>query len=508
MTSSSTGFRYSGLGVAVLGFVLTRLLVAETLQADAVSFMVAGLLPLAAGLGMTVFGVALAVGAFTPAYARTVWLWAAAGTFGMTVVLTTTAAHSVLIGEGFDPLLESSPLVANVLLGGAIGGVVVGDRSAASRRQHENLARYAERTMLANRLLRHEILNATAIVKGYAGVLGDGGETGDDPDEASSVILESAEQIEGTVDEVNAFARTDGTLAPIDLGSTLESVLADLPDDEDVRVDNDVPRGTLVRADDRVGLVVRELLENAIEHTGPDASVEFTATAGPRTVTLTVSDTGPGLPEPAQEVLAARSIPEYDDPRFGYGLQMFRLVVEHYGGDLETETGEGTAITVTLQRTEEAGVPPLGLGVPRADLYRVSTAALLAGLAMGAFLQATAEILPVVGTLYGVQSRVVGWVTHLFHSVVFGLLFAAACARPRLRDLASSLRGKAALGVGWGVALWLVAAGLIMPVWLIAVDQPATLPDLSPIGLLAHLLWGGLLGGLYAVLPAPGRFRR
>lgn len=498
MARTRTTVRYSGLGVAVLGFVLTRLLVAETLQADAASFMVAGLVPLLAGLALALFGVALAVGAFTPAYARTVWIWSIVGTFAMAVVLTATALHSVLVGEGFGPLVESRVLVANVLLGGAIGGTIVGDRSAVNRRQREDLARYAERTMLVNRVLRHEILNATAIVRGYAED-GDATET-----DAVRAIRESAERVEDTLDVVSRFASTDGSLAAVDLGATVESVLEDLEDGgTPLDLANPVPTGTLVRADERLDLLVGELLENAVEHPGPDADVELSATVDPRTVELTVRDTGPGLPDPAREVLAARSLPEYDDPSYGYGLQMVRLLVEHYGGDLSVDAEDGTAITVTLQRTTRDAVAPLGLGLPRADLVRAGVAATVAGVVMGVLLAVTAGTLPVIGALYGVASPVVGWVTHLFHSLVFGLLFAAGCSVGWLREVASSDRGRVGLGVAWGLVLWLVAAGLVMPVWLMTADQSVPIPNLRPWGLVAHLVWGAVLGWLYAALPRP-----
>lgn len=498
---SGPRLRYSGLGIAVLGFASTRLLVAETLEADAASFMVAGLLPLAAGLGLTAYGMAVAVGAFRPAYARSVWVWSALGTFAMGLVLTTTAAHSVLIGEGFDPLLDSGPLVANSLLGGAIGGAVVGHLSAANRHEREELARYAERTMLVNRLLRHEILDATKVVKGYTGAIEDEDDGGDGP----AAIRESTEHIEQTIEGVSAFAATDGSLSPVDLHEVVESVVADVADEPGVATDHDVPPDTLVRADERLEILLRELVENAIQHAGPDPSVEVAARTDHRTATVTVRDDGPGLPDTAREVLSARSLPEYDDPNRGYGLQMVRLLIEHYGGTLRVAEDDGTTITVTLQRTTEEGAPPLALGVPRADLFRATAAALVAGIVSAGLLQVAGGVMPTIGALYSVESAVVGWVAYLFHSIVFGLVFAAACATDRLRSLAASARTRVGLGIAWGVTLWAVGAGVIMPVWLMAVGLPTELPNLDALSLASHVVWGALLGWLSGVLPAPGR---
>lgn len=503
MTDPRPGVRLSGLGLAALAFLITRLLVARSVQTDVGTFVLAGLVPLSAGLGLALFGVAIAIGAVSRQYARTVWTWAVIGTMAMVVVLAITAFHTILAGEDLELFRESGILVANVLLGGAILGTIVGDRTAKHRRTNEQLIQYAERAMLVNRLLRHEILNAVAVVKGYAA-------SGEDAvDEKADVIRESTEQIEHTVEHVGEFAGTSGDLSPVDLTGAIERVLDGLPEGSDVTVDAELTSPAMVRADGRLDLLLAELLENALEHAGPDADVSLSVDRSPRSIALTVADDGPGLPTTAQGVLAARSLPEYDDPTVGYGLQMVRLLVQHYGGSVSARTGEdGTSVTVTLQRTPEHTTAPLALGVPRDDIYRASVAALVAAVVMGYLMQALAGVMPVIGSLYGVESLLVGWVTHVFHSLVFGLLFAGGCTLPYLRRATRTPAGLVGLGMGWGVVLWLVAAGIVMPVWLLAVGVPATVPSLRPVGLLTHLVWGAVLGGGYAVLPDASRLRQ
>ncbi|GAB3682556.1 ATP-binding protein [Salinarchaeum chitinilyticum] len=502
MSDSRPGIRLSGFGLALLAFGLTRFLVAGAIQAEVDTFVFAILVPLSAGLGLTVFGVAIGVGAVSHAYARTVWRWTALGTFAMVLVLFSTALNTVLQGEPLDQLWEQSGIViANVLLGGAILGAIVGDRSAKNRRTNEQLIQYAERAMLVNRLLRHEILNTASIVRGYADGLED-----DDVDGASDALRESTEQIERTVDHVTEFAATTGDVIATDLGDAVTAVLEQLPADADVTVDGTIPDDALVRADDRVELLVAELLENAIEHAGPNASVVLDVAQNARTVELTVRDDGPGLPESAEAVLAARSLPEYDDPSRGYGLQMVRLLVEQYDGAIDAVDEDGAAVTVSFQRTREHSTPALALGVPIADLVRVSVAALVAGLAMGAFMDQIADVMPVLGALYGVEHSLVGWVTHLFHSVLFALLFAAGCTVAPLDDLTASFRGSTLVGLGWGLLLWLVAAGIVMPIWMMAVGLDATIPHLTAVGLLSHTVWGLLLGALYELLPSDDEF--
>jgi hypothetical protein len=66
-------------------------------------------------------------------------------------------------------------------------------------------------------------------------------------------------------------------------------------------------------------------------------------------------------------------------------------------------------------------------------------------------------LLPVIGSLYGVGSPLAGWVSHLFHSVVFGLLY---------------------------------AAGVVMPLWLQFVGIEATVPNTTLPGIVSHIVWG------------------
>ncbi|AGN00055.1 histidine kinase [Salinarchaeum sp. Harcht-Bsk1] len=497
MSGSRPGFRPSGVGVALLAFSVTRLLVAQTATTEAGTFVAASLFPLSAGLGLTLFGIAISVGGVSRGYARSVWRWTVLGTFAMLLVVVASGLHVILLGDRLGALWsDSGVLVANVLLGGAILGAFVGDRSARHWNTNERLVQYAERSMLVNRLLRHEIRNVLAIVNGYVAT------SDNDQEETTRAIRESTEEIEQTIEHAGEFAATTGEIFAVEIGDAIESVLDVLPEDADVSVAGSIPDGVLVRADDRLDLLVAELLENALQHAGPDPSVDLDVEVGHRTVELTVTDDGPGLPEPAESVLASRSLPEYDDPSLGYGLQMVRLLVEQYDGAIEADYADGTALTVTLQRTRERSTPALARGVPTVDLHRAGFAAVAAGIVMGLFVDQVAGLMPVVGSLYGVSSPVLGWVAHIFHSVLFGILFAAGCMLPRIREVAASQRGLFALGIGWGLLLWVFAAGIVMPIWLLAVGTSATIPHFSAIDLVAHVLWGAILGGLYARLPA------
>lgn len=500
MTVRNGEFKPEGLVVAVLGFVITRFAVAESMNVDAaLPFLIAALLPLVAGFGLSVFGVALTIGTFQRTYVRTVVLWTLAGTTAMTIVLVLTASEMFLTEGMTATPFESTVLVANVLLGGAVGGALTGDRTAANRRSRDEIARQADRAVLINRILRHEVLNAAAIVQGYADLLSRSSD-----EDSVAAVKEAGERIETTVEEVGTIADDSATeLGPIDVGA----VATQEADRYDGRVTATVEADTYALVDHRVRIVVRELLANAVEHgisdadTGGDTDdpVTIAVTAEERTVTVRVADDGPGMADRHRELLETGALPEYDDPTSGFGLQTVRLLVERYDGSVTVDTDDGTTVTVSLPRIDPDGEPLSALGVERSDLFCAAGAALVAGVVMGIFMQVTAGLLPVIGALYGVQSELVGWISHLFHSIVFGLLFVAGTTRPTFRAFDGVL-GLTLLGSLWGAVLWLIAAGFIMPLWLLAVGEPAILPNLTPPGLVSHLLWGAVLGGLYATL--------
>jgi hypothetical protein len=489
MTSQRETLNGHGLLLAVLGFAISRFVVAEALQADgALSFFLPGLLPLVAGLGLSAAGVGLAVGRVRALYVRSVTRWALLGTAAMSLVIALTAADALLRGETMGVRIGSGLFAANVLLGGAIGGAIIGDRSARNRRQRDEIQRQADRAVLVDRLLRHEVINAAAIVQGYAQLLRDGQK----PD-AIDAIESAGGRIETAVETVGTITDTNATQGPVDLAAVVEECAAGY---DAVTVDR--PSMAFVRADDRLEIVVRELLDFALEHRDSDASaVEVAVTMAEEVVSLRVSHAAQTVTEDERTLLEAGLFPEYDDPDSGFSLQIVRLLVDRYDGDIVVGDS-GSTITVTLQRVRPDGGRPSAIGLSQRQLASVVGVSLLAGIAMGGYLQYSSGVLPVIGALYAVPNPVVGWLTHLFHSVVFGLLFAAGITQTRLRTYRG--RGQVAVALGWGVVLWLVAAGFVMPLWLQLTGAMAMLPNLTGPGLVGHLVWGAVLGVGYVLL--------
>jgi hypothetical protein len=511
--------RYGGPIVAGLGFVITRFFVAEAVVLSGGPVAVAATVgSLVIGLALAVAGVALAVGAFSTAYVADVSRGCLLGTGAMTAALAVTVAATGvdMVGAAVGTQL----LVANVLLAGAVGGMVNGHRKASLRRRRATIMRSANRARFINRLLRHEVLNAATIVDGHAELLrGDGANR----DRSVDAIRRGAERIESTVNGVGTIAddRPDDMVSlAAAVRTAVESADCDEGSDRAVSVDVVAPDGDgdaaesagsegdepaesfAVEADDRLSVVFERLIEHAVDVR--DAERVRVETAAERhAATATVVDDGAPPTDRQRDVLERGSFPEYDDPTNGFALQAASLLVGEYDGSIRVDRGDETRVTVRLPRTS-VDTAAATVGVEYPNLRRAVIAGTAAGVVMGGLYWVTSGSLPVIGALYGVENVAIGWITHLFHSVVFALLFVAGASRAGLGPRLSRPLGAGAAGVAWGVLLWLVAAGLVMPVWLQAVGVSAMLPNLPPIGLLGHGLWGVTLGVGYVLLG--GRF--
>lgn len=98
-----------------------------------------------------------------------------------------------------------------------------------------------------------------------------------------------------------------------------------------------------------------------------------------------------------------------------------------------------------------------------------AVAGLVATVAMGlatSVVQLSTLRLAITG-LYGFEgSLVVGWVTHLAHSTLFGIIFAGLMADPCFFQVSDSVLKSIVAAAGYGFVFAVAGAGIIMPIWL------------------------------------------
>lgn len=135
------------------------------------------------------------------------------------------------------------------------------------------------------------------------------------------------------------------------------------------------------------------------------------------------------------------------------------------------------------------------------DAWQYGVAAgIVAAIAMGALMamQMRAVLEVAIPSMYFLTGGLAGFTIHVAHGAVLGVGFAAVAATQTELPMARS----AALGVGYGVVVWLVLAVVVMPIWLSAVGSPASppLPNVSATSLVGHVVYGAVLGVAYAAL--------
>lgn len=127
---------------------------------------------------------------------------------------------------------------------------------------------------------------------------------------------------------------------------------------------------------------------------------------------------------------------------------------------------------------------------------------LVAGTVFGVMIQMMMpNLMRNIGALYGVPGIATGWIAHLFNSLAFGLVYAAIADVDAIENYADDLLPGAGFGMGYGAVLWFVAAGIVMPLWLSALGVEAlSVPFWSPMSLVGHLMYGLILGVVFAAM--------
>ncbi|WP_353633822.1 HAMP domain-containing sensor histidine kinase [Halobacterium sp. NMX12-1] len=336
--------------------------------ADEFTVGVLTMVPFVAGIAYA--GRWLSGSAVEPARHRRVWLWTVAG------VAASLAVNVALIAAlPAESLLVTVAWLRWACAVGAGVGVAIGVTEAQAIQRAMDAERSAvraehletQRDLLdyLNSLLRHEVLNATNVISGYAELLADEHDAGSPGREYSRAIRRKSEEVTEVVGDVRVLLeatkeRTD--FERVDVAEVVREEAGKLSDlDADVVVETDLPASAHVYADALLPRVFGNVLANAVEHNDSDPPhVWVRGRVEDGAVTIDVEDDGSGVPEQEVETLFER--PSRRAADHGLGLYLVARLVEHYCGTVElVETGpEGSTFRVTLPReqSEEATASP------------------------------------------------------------------------------------------------------------------------------------------------------
>lgn len=224
------------------------------------------------------------------------------------------------------------------------------------------------RDFVAN--VSHELRTPLTAVKGYAEALLDDPDDDEMRERFLEIIHTQASRMERLVKDLLRLARLDAgqeqaDASPCDLEPLLAGVVSDMEQISTAKrqqirlmVDPGVARLTTDVA--KLHDIVRNLVENAVNYTPEDGTITIEATGTAGVAVITVSDTGPGVPESDLTRVFERFY-RVDKSRArpggtGLGLAIVKHLVQVLGGSITVmNRPEGGAVfTLTLPQTPTA----------------------------------------------------------------------------------------------------------------------------------------------------------
>jgi len=316
-----------------------------------------------AGIPVGALVVAKPESALRSRWLQLVWRLAIAFGIGIPVALALVVFFSLRIVRPIEALTEAADEVAEghygVELPEQTGGSEVARLSA---RFGEMAVRLAESEALTRNFLMsvsHELRTPLTAIRGHVAALREGVVEGEDARERSlEVIAEEGQRLERLVGDVLDLAKLDARRfallrEEVDMRALCERAYDTFAEEARARdIDYELELGegaVLVTDGDRVLQIVTNLVANALRWTPPGGRVDLALARRNGEVTVTVSDTGPGI-APDEEELIFRPFWSGDGGGTGLGLPIARELAFALGGrlELQSEAGEGSRFVLVL----------------------------------------------------------------------------------------------------------------------------------------------------------------
>jgi len=215
---------------------------------------------------------------------------------------------------------------------------------------------YQRRLTVLNRALRHDLRNSMHVILANADLIED--EVADAGLESKlETIRHRAEQVDRLSEKARKIERTLASRAGARRAIDLSDVLADRIEEfrsryPEASIEAEFPETAWVQATELIDVAVENLVDNSVEHT-EDPHIEMSVTLAEETVTVTVTDDGPGIPEVERSVLEQGGEAPLHHAN-GLGLWLVAWITRDSGGDVvfEEPDGGGSAVHLVLDRDD------------------------------------------------------------------------------------------------------------------------------------------------------------
>ncbi|WP_050048762.1 sensor histidine kinase [Halanaeroarchaeum sulfurireducens] len=236
-----------------------------------------------------------------------------------------------------------------------VSGIVI---DITQRKEYAaEVERHNEQLTLLNRIVRHDIRNDMTLALGLLETIEE-----DVPDEIRrefEQVRTAAEHVVTTTEDIQSVISVlggeEGSLD--DATVSLQTIVSREVDsarsrhgDAEIAVDS-IP-DVAVRGNELLSSVIANLVENAIEHSDRETPhVWIDTSVDEETVSLTVADDGPGVPDAIKEELFESGVTT-DESGLGLGLYIVATLVDTFDGDVTVEDNDprGARFSVELRR--------------------------------------------------------------------------------------------------------------------------------------------------------------
>lgn len=210
----------------------------------------------------------------------------------------------------------------------------------------------------------HEMKTPLQVISGYAELMANGMVPPDDMRKFAGLIYEEAQAMRALINDVLVLSHLDETAPgaetrnPVNLASVAERVVHRLEAparEARVAVELSAEPVEVLGNETLLEQMIYNLVENAVRYNESSGQVRVQVSQEGPDAVVRVADTGPGIPESAQEKIFERFY-RLDKSRSketggtGLGLAIVKHAALYHNGEvtLESEEGQGTTFTVRL----------------------------------------------------------------------------------------------------------------------------------------------------------------